>query len=425
MPMNTDKGWMSENPFAPHSPATPDVFVDRRREVDLIFGHIKAVQRGNVAVSGPLGIGKTSLLHFVADPEVASSYDVVPPHYAIVYVDVHSVTPFSAEHFWRRVARLLSRSGAVGLDGPTRRLIEQPSIDVTDVEEFLDAAADREAVLVMLLDEFEWALQAGSQEAEAESRNFLAQMASLARRAPRVMSIVLTTGQPLAEATRVIESWRGSPFPTVFTSATLRPLERAEAYQLIDRAYGGDPTMVPEDERSLLYSMTQGQPAALQAAAFSLCEGRLQGADTSAKWEEARRQAARAIEALTPASELPLAAPSSSAEIVSTSELDHRDDGGSGLTIDARSGDVLIDGRRIESLTALEYSLLKLLCDNPGRLCSKDEIMRHVWGDEFLGEIDASRVEKLVSRLRRKIEAVPSRPQYVRTVRGRGYRFVP
>jgi DNA-binding response OmpR family regulator len=98
---------------------------------------------------------------------------------------------------------------------------------------------------------------------------------------------------------------------------------------------------------------------------------------------------------------------------------------GSGLVIDARSGDVLVNGRRVETLTALEYSLLKLLYDSPGRLCSKDEIIRHVWGDEFLGEVDASRVEKLVSRLRRKIEAVPGRPQYIRTVRGRGYRFVP
>jgi hypothetical protein len=421
--MNTDKGWMNENPFAPHSPATPDVFVNRQRELDLVFGQVKAVQRGNVAVNGPLGIGKTSLLHYVADPAVASSYDVAPPHYAIVYVDVHSVTPFSSDRFWRRVARLLSRSGAVGLDSPIQRLIERPAIDVTDVEELLDAAADREAVLVLLLDEFEWALQADSREAEAESRNFLAQMASLARRAPRVMSIVLATEQPLAEATRVIESWRGSPFPTVFTSATLRPLDRKDANTLIDRAYGGDPHLVPEDERNLLFSSSRGQPAALQAAAFSLCQARLQGLGSEAKWEEARREASRALDVLQPAFEH-VTPQASSGEATVAGDRQDTDDG-SGLTIDARSGDVLVNGLHVESLTALEYSLLKLLYDNPGRLCSKDEIIRHVWGDEFLGEVDASRVEKLVSRLRRKIESVPSRPQYVRTVRGRGYRFVP
>ena len=77
------------------------------------------------------------------------------------------------------------------------------------------------------------------------------------------------------------------------------------------------------------------------------------------------------------------------------------------------------------SLTALEYNLLRLLFDSPGRLCSKEEIIRHVWGAEVEDEVDDSRVEKLISRLRRKIEPAPSRPRYIRTVRGRGYRLVP
>ena len=426
--MSNDKGWMSENPFAPHSPATPDVFVNRQREIDLIFGHIKAAQRGNVALSGPLGIGKTSLLRYVADPGVAATYGVAPPHYAVVYVDVHSVTPFSADHFWRRVARLVSRSAAVGLDEPARRLLDLPQIDVTDVEEFLDAAADRETVVVLLLDEFEWALQAGSPESEAESRNFLAQMASLARRAPRVMSIVLTTEQPLAEATKVIESWRGSPFPTVLTSATLRELDREASDELIAKVFGGDPSSVPERERVMLYSVSGGRPAALQAAAFNLFDGLDNGLDSDAAWEEARRQAVRAVESLALAAERAPVAGDSLVPAPVAPGPEHtaaEPVPGSGLWIDARSGDVLIDGQRVESLTALEYSLLKLLYDSPGRLCSKDEIIRHVWGDEFLGQIDASRVEKLVSRLRRKNETVPSRPQFVRTVRGRGYRFVP
>ena len=45
--------------------------------------------------------------------------------------------------------------------------------------------------------------------------------------------------------------------------------------------------------------------------------------------------------------------------------------------------------------------------------------------EEVMGEADDSRVEKLISRLRRKVEPLPGRPQYIRTVRGHGYRFVP
>jgi hypothetical protein len=446
--MTNETSWTRDNPFAPHSPATPETFVDRERETDMIFGHIKAVQRGNIAINGPLGIGKTSLLHYVGDPSVAAEYGVEPPRYALVYVDVHSVTPFSADRFWRRVVRLLARSGSVGLDDATRRLLQTDDIDVTDVEEFLDAAADRDTVLVLLLDEFEWTLQADSPAAEAESRNFLAQMASLARRAPRVMSIILSTEPPLAEATQVIESWRGSPFPTVFTSVTLRSLDREAAYELINMALDDDDDEMPDDERSLLYSFSRGQPAALQAAAFSLFQGRRRGLRGDALWESARRASIAALEALEPpvAPRRPAAtdtgavggeagrpgaqSTSGTPLIIGGGSAGGAGAGtvaadGSGLVIDARSGDVLVNGRRVETLTALEYSLLKLLYDSPGRLCSKDEIIRHVWGDEFLGEVDASRVEKLVSRLRRKIEAVPGRPQYIRTVRGRGYRFVP
>lgn len=405
---------MQQNPFAPHSPAAPGSFVDREREVELIMGHIKAGQRGNVAVNGPLGIGKTSLLHYIADPEVGAAHGVVAPRYATVFLDVHSVTPFSAERFWRRLARLLARVPGAQLDAPTDRLLGRPEIDVTDVEELLDAVADRDQVLVVLLDEFEWALQAATAEDQTESRNFLAQMASLTRRAPRVLSIVVATERPLFEATKVIDAWRGSPFATVFTSVTLKPLERQDADRLLDAALAGTGMTFDDEDRDLLYTYSGGLPAALQAAAFSLFLGRQQGLQGEALRESARQAAQSAVPApgseteAVPPMEGPAAAPPA----------------GSGLVIVSDTGEVLIDGRRIASLTALEYSLLRLLYDSPGRLCSKEEIIRHVWGAEIESEVDDSRVEKLISRLRRKIEPAPNRPQYIRTVRGRGYRLV-
>jgi len=47
-----------------------------------------------------------------------------------------------------------------------------------------------------------------------------------------------------------------------------------------------------------------------------------------------------------------------------------------------------------------------------------------VWGEEYIEEVDDARIEKLVSRLRQKIEAEPSNPRYLVTVRGRGYKLV-
>jgi hypothetical protein len=408
---------MQHNPFSPHSPAAPDAFVNRDREVELIFGHVGATQRGNIAVSGPLGIGKTSLLHYVADPGVGGQFGVGMPEYAIVYLDVHSVTPFSANRFWHRLARLLARQPELGIESAAHRLMEQGDVDVTDVEELLDGLSERGQVLVLLLDEFEWALQGDSAELQAESRNFLAQLASLTRRAPRVLSLVVATLEPLVEATRVIDTWRGSPFSTVFSTVTLKPLGPEDVERLVVRALQGSDVTFDGPDRQLLFTVSGGHPAAVQAGAFALYHYRSQGMVGDGPRDAVRTAAVAALQpARSEAAPTAAPAPRPTAQVLT---------GKPRLTIDSDAGEVSIDGRRMPALTALEYSMLRLLFDSPGRLCSKEEIIRHVWGAEVEDEVDDSRVEKLISRLRRKIEPAPSRPKFIRTVRGRGYRLVP
>ena len=152
-----------------------------------------------------------------------------------------------------------------------------------------------------------------------------------------------------------------------------------------------------------------------------LAESPVTGPQANPVFRELARQAAVSTLDPQPAS----AAPPERPAPASVAMLPGGDGAGSALWIDPGTGDVVVGGRHLESLTALEFNLLRLLSDRPGRLCSKEEIIRHVWGDALTNEVDESRVEKLISRLRRKIETVPSRPQYIRTVRGRGYRFVP
>jgi two-component system response regulator RegX3 len=50
-------------------------------------------------------------------------------------------------------------------------------------------------------------------------------------------------------------------------------------------------------------------------------------------------------------------------------------------------------------------------------------IVEVVWGGEYLDRVDDARIEKLVSRLRSKIEPDPARPRYLLTQRGRGYKL--
>ena len=47
-----------------------------------------------------------------------------------------------------------------------------------------------------------------------------------------------------------------------------------------------------------------------------------------------------------------------------------------------------------------------------------------VWGEDYIDEVDDARIEKLVSRLRQKLEPDAANPHYLITVRGRGYKLV-
>ncbi|MCB0113533.1 MAG: winged helix-turn-helix domain-containing protein [Caldilineaceae bacterium] len=94
------------------------------------------------------------------------------------------------------------------------------------------------------------------------------------------------------------------------------------------------------------------------------------------------------------------------------------------LWVDRDSGEVLVNGKAAETLTRLEYQLMLLLFDNVDKIVDKYQIVAGVWGEDYIDSVDDARIEKLVSRLRQKIEPDPASPQFVTTVRGRGYRLV-
>ncbi len=73
------------------------------------------------------------------------------------------------------------------------------------------------------------------------------------------------------------------------------------------------------------------------------------------------------------------------------------------------------------ALTTLEFDLLYFLASRPGRVFSREALMEQVWGSDRV--VDDRSIDSLVSRLRRKLEKDPSRPSYLQTVWGAGYRL--
>jgi DNA-binding response OmpR family regulator len=88
--------------------------------------------------------------------------------------------------------------------------------------------------------------------------------------------------------------------------------------------------------------------------------------------------------------------------------------------VDEEAGVLLVDGKEVPC-PAMEFKLLAFLCAHPNRVFSKAQLYEQIWGAESLGDDNTVMVH--VRRLREKIEVNPSKPEWLVTVRGLGYKL--
>lgn len=91
-----------------------------------------------------------------------------------------------------------------------------------------------------------------------------------------------------------------------------------------------------------------------------------------------------------------------------------------GLKIDRTARRVWIDGEE-KQFTTKEFDLLTFLAQNPNHVFSKEELFRNVWNMDSIGDIATVTVH--IKKIREKIEYDTSKPQYIETIWGVGYRF--
>jgi two-component system, OmpR family, KDP operon response regulator KdpE len=104
------------------------------------------------------------------------------------------------------------------------------------------------------------------------------------------------------------------------------------------------------------------------------------------------------------------AAPAPDEPVVSTPDF----------TVDLAAKRVVRDGADVR-LTPTEWQLLEILARNRGRLITQKQLLQDVWGPSYGSESNYLRV--YIAQLRRKLEPEPSRPRYLLTEPGMGYRF--
>lgn len=91
-----------------------------------------------------------------------------------------------------------------------------------------------------------------------------------------------------------------------------------------------------------------------------------------------------------------------------------------GLKIDKTARRVYLNGEE-KSFTTKEFDLLTFLAEHPNRVYTKEELFKNIWGLDSVGEIATVTVH--VKKIREKIEDDSSRPNYIETIWGVGYRF--
>ena len=91
-----------------------------------------------------------------------------------------------------------------------------------------------------------------------------------------------------------------------------------------------------------------------------------------------------------------------------------------GLKIDKTARRVFINGEE-KNFTTKEFDLLTFLASNPNRVFTKEELFSNIWDMESIGDIATVTVH--IKKIREKIELDTSKPQYIETIWGVGYRF--
>ena len=91
-----------------------------------------------------------------------------------------------------------------------------------------------------------------------------------------------------------------------------------------------------------------------------------------------------------------------------------------GIKIDKTARRVYINGEE-KAFTTKEFDLLTFLAENPNHVYTKEELFQEIWDMESIGDIATVTVH--IKKIREKIEANTSKPQYIETIWGVGYRF--
>ena len=429
----------------------------------------------SVAVVGLSNFGKSTLLRQLVEAAVATEYQRLTGRSALlVYVDCNRMLQLTVQAFYEVILRTVIEALTEAAGDCDALCVEIESYYDTVVRTeggFATSLAFNDAMIalleqneshrdvILMLDEFDAALTG------LDERVFL-NLRALKDKYSARLNYVTATLRPMS---MLFGGDDLAEFLELFTAHKyyLQPLDAGAATELAVEIFEQNNDSLDPWERDYILEQAGGHPGLIRAVAHVVMQvesgapptytrqaltiavdvlqnHRLVRSELAKLWkhllpeeqQSASLAASRGVSALTDVQRAELVArgllvPDDGGFRLFSQLFEHyarrqglvRKEVPDGLWVDIDAGTVWIGGRMIEPLTDLEYRLLLLLYGRIDKICDKYQIVEAVWGQDYLGEVDDARIEKLISRLRAKIESNPARPQFILTVRGRGYKL--
>ncbi|NER24104.1 MAG: AAA family ATPase [Symploca sp. SIO1C2] len=282
------------SPFVTGTYVPPDQFVGRNQEVNFAFDQI--FNSSSIIFYGSLGIGKSSFLKYLADPNTWRHHKGlnIENKYFLIYLDCEAIYDFSASAFWQEIIEELrdelislkekfevqntSENNNIlqfemnqidSLNSVIYTVQEAKKIEKNHIKKILKKIKAQEQYLVLLLDNYDATLQIKNNYSEEEMIKFFKEFRHLAEQDyGRHMSAIMTSSQPLSELS-------SKSIYSDLPSQPLKPFQDEE----IDKLWSpiGDQlrkkgclSIKRDDLQQRVKKVTGGYPVLLQMAGFYL-----------------------------------------------------------------------------------------------------------------------------------------------------------
>lgn len=443
------------------------------RDADMRYVTERVIGGDCCALVGVSNVGKSHFLRAWRYPEIVRTYlGEASDGLGFVYIDFNLMLEMSEQGFYELILRTVL---TVLRELPTepkiydqvneayRRVVEPTNpfqVPLSFNEGIITLCGDWPRRLVFLFDEFDEVFQG------IDERVFL-NLRALRDQYPDQLSYVVATLQRLSESRRGPEI---GEFSELFAHDTryLGMLSESDSLRMIDEFAREEGVEFNSEDRAFVLAQAGGHPGLLRAICHVIARAferdepdRVRAADYRLLRKRMEDDVTVRGECVKLWNHLPSELQSALMDFLTDKQIDRvslrrleekgvlvKDREGTykllgkafegmarrqrllkepiqpGVHLDVEAGEVYVDGHTAPVLTDLEYRLMLLLYGHIDKICDKYRIVEAVWGEDFIAEVDDARIEKLVSRLRQKIEPDPTNPRYLVTVRGRGYRLL-